>query len=582
MSKELLKELWTLQGARRKLQFYMLLGLMILATFLEVVSLGVIIPFLGVLADPEAIYAMEQLQPLIKFSNINKAEELIFPVTVTFVTIVLFAAVIRLFLLFASIRFSFGVGADLSVNMYRRTLYQDYAVHVSRNSSEIINGIVRKTNTISYGVVTPILTLVTSFFLVFGITIALFFINKEVATIVFFGFGSIYAAIIFFSKKELAKNGEITARESTRVIKSLQEGLGGIRDVLIDNNQEFYCKLYRDSDLPMRKAAGNNQFVSGSPRFIMEAVGMSLIAILAYFMTKTSGVMVAIPLLGALALGAQRLMPALQQAYAGYTTFLGSVPEFRDVMILLRQPLPIIENNKIGKINFNDELRLSNINFRYADGLPNILNNINITIKKSSCTGFIGITGSGKSTLIDLIMMLLFPTSGEMSVDNKIIDESNRILWQANIAHVPQAVYLSDSTIEENIAFGVPKELINKDKVKKAAEGAELSKFIASLKDGYSTKVGERGLMLSGGQRQRIGIARALYKEVSVLILDEATSALDSQTEANIMNTINSLNNELTILIIAHRVTTLKECDQIIDLSDPNNLVIKDYGQIAR
>lgn len=582
MSRELLKELWALQGARRKLQFYMLLGLMILATFLEVVSLGVIIPFLGVLADPEAVYAMEQLQPLIEFSNINKAEELIFPVTVTFVTIVLFAAVIRLFLLFASIRFSFGVGADLSVNMYRRTLYQDYAVHVSRNSSEIINGIVRKTNTISYGVVTPILTLVTSFFLVFGITIALFFINKEVATIVFFGFGSIYAAIIFFSKKELAKNGEITARESTRVIKSLQEGLGGIRDVLIDNNQEFYCKLYRDSDLPMRKAAGNNQFVSGSPRFIMEAVGMSLIAILAYFMTKTSGVMVAIPLLGALALGAQRLMPALQQAYAGYTTFLGSVPEFRDVMILLRQPLPIIENNKIGKINFNDELRLSNINFRYADGLPNILNNINITIKKSSCTGFIGITGSGKSTLIDLIMMLLFPTSGEISVDNKIIDESNRILWQANIAHVPQAVYLSDSTIEENIAFGVPKELINKDKVKKAAEGAELSKFIASLKDGYNTKVGERGLMLSGGQRQRIGIARALYKEVSVLILDEATSALDSQTEANIMNTINSLNSELTILIIAHRVTTLKECDQIIDLSDPNNLVIKDYDQIAR
>jgi ATP-binding cassette subfamily B protein len=553
---------------------------MILATSLEIVSLGAVVPFLGILIDPESIYTLEQVQPVIKFVGINNPEELIFPITVTFIVVVLLSAVIRLILLFASIRFSFGVGADLSVDMYRRTLYQDYSVHVSRNSSEVINGIVRKTSTISYGVITPILTLITSFFLVCGITTALFLINTEVAIITFFGFGFIYTTIIFFSKKELKKNGEITARESTRVIKSLQEGLGGIRDVLIDNNQEFYCQLFRNSDIPMRRASGNNQFVSGSPRFIMEAIGMALIAILAYSMIQLSGIAAAIPILGALALGAQRLIPAVQQAYAGYTTFLGSVPEFADVMLLLRQPLPDISKNTLEKIEFNHELRLSNVAFKYGDDFPVILNNINLTLTKGSSTGFIGKTGSGKTTLLDLIMMLLIPTSGKILVDSKEIDKFNKRSWQALIAHVPQTVYLSDSTIEENIAFGIPERLIDKERVKKSAISAELDEFIFSLKDGFNTSVGERGLMLSGGQRQRIGIARALYKQASVLIFDEATSALDSETEKKIMDTIYSLDDNLTILIIAHRTTTLKRCAQIIDLSDNENLVIGEYDAI--
>jgi ATP-binding cassette subfamily B protein len=553
---------------------------MILATVLDVISLGAVVPFLGVLTDLEATFNIPKLQPLIELANISKPKDLILPVTLIFIGVVLFAAAIRLVLLFATIRFSFGVGADLSVDMYRRTLYQDYAVHVSRNSSEVINGIVRKTSTISYGVVTPILTLITSFFLVLGITVALFFINVQVALIAFFGFGLIYSAIIFFSKKELDKNGETTARESTQVIKSLQEGLGGIRDVLIDNNQEFYCELYRNSDLPMRRAAGNNQFIAGSPRFIMEGIGMCLIAILAYSMTQSTGETGAIPILGALALGAQRLIPAVQQAYAGYTTFLGSFAEFRDVIILLRQPLPEFDADKSDPVLFNKDLHLKNINFKYGDELPKILNNINLKIKKGTSVGFIGITGSGKTTLLDIIMMLLKPTSGDILVDSKKIDFNSKSLWQKHIAHVPQTVYLSDSTIEENIAFGIPKDLIDKKRVKKAAEGAELNKFIDELQDGFQTLVGERGLMLSGGQRQRIGIARALYKRPSVLIFDEATSALDSVTETNIMNTINNLDSNLTILIIAHRITTLKECDQIVDISNPEKLEIKKYHEL--
>lgn len=578
--KKLFIELWQIQGRRRRWQFFALLGLMLLTTLLEVVSLGAILPFLGVLTDTERIFTMIELQPLIAFLQINKPSELILPVTFIFITAVLFSAILRLFLMYASIKFSFGIGADLGIKMFRYTLYQDYSIHISRNSSEVINGIVRKTSTIANGVVTQILTLITSLSLVLGITTALFFISVKVALVSFFGFGFFYGCIIIFSKNRLTNNGQRMAQEGNRVVQVLQEGLGGIRDVIIDGNQEFYCKLYRDSDSPYRAAVGNNQFISSSPRFVMEATGMSVIAILAFFMMQDDSTIGVVPVLGALALGAQRLLPAIQSVYSSITTILGSMSEFGDAMIILRQPLPIIENNQLETILFQNEICLRNINFRHGDNLPYLFKNLNLKIKKGSCTGFIGATGSGKTTLLDIVMMLLSPTSGEISVDSKVIDNSNKRTWQANIAHVPQAVYLSDATIAENIAFGIPKEFIDQEKMRSAAKAAEISEMIHNMKDGYESKVGENGLMMSGGERQRIGIARALYKQSPVLIFDEATSALDHKTEMRVMDTINSLGSDLTILIIAHRITTLKKCDRIIDLSEPGNPVVKQYNEI--
>jgi ATP-binding cassette subfamily B protein len=249
-------------------------------------------------------------------------------------------------------------------------------------------------------------------------------------------------------------------------------------------------------------------------------------------------------------------------------------------MILLKQPLPKLNEINIEPLLFKNMITLNNVSFRHSEDLPYVLKNINLNFKKGSCTGFIGVTGSGKTTLLDIIMMLHKPSSGNLEVDSEIIDANNKRSWQANISHVPQSVYLSDSTIEENIAFGIESNLIDKDKVKKAAAQAEISDMIEKLDDGYLTMVGEGGLMLSGGQRQRIGIARALYKQSSVLIFDEATSALDSMTEKKIMNTISNLDKNLTIFIIAHRITTLKDCDQIIDLSNLGNAVVRKYNEI--
>jgi len=555
-----------------------------MASLAEIISIGALLPFLGILTAPDQVYQHSLMQPVIQILALTEPKQLILPLTILFITAVLLAGVIRLTLLYAITRLTFATGADLSINIYRRTLYQEYEVHVSRNSSEVINGIIGKTGTVIGGVISPTLNLISSIILLVGIMGAFFVINPTIALSAFIGFGLLYWIVIRYTKTHLKDNSKTIADQSTQMIKSLQEGLGGIRDVLIDGTQQFYCKLYRNADLPLRRASGNNEFIGGSPKYAMEAIGMTLIAGLAYLMTLQEGGMVtAIPVLGALALGAQRLLPLLQQAYGSYSTLQGSKSSFEDVLNLLDQPLPeYADQPLLEPIPFVQEIKLNNLNFRYSEDSPWVLKNVNLSLKKRSRIGFMGVTGSGKSTLLDIIMGLLPATEGELIIDQKTINSQNRRAWQAHIAHVPQNIYLSDSTIEENIAFGIAKELIDHQRVKKAAQQAQIAQLIEQWKDGYQTFVGERGIRLSGGQRQRIGIARALYKQADVLIFDEATSALDNETEQAVMDAIEGLDKELTILIIAHRLTTLKGCDKIVKLGKNNAINVLSYKEVLK
>jgi ATP-binding cassette subfamily B protein len=577
-----LKRLWVHLSKRRQKQFGLLLILMIVSSISEVISLGAVLPFLGVLTAPEQIFQHPYMQPLISALDITRPNQLILPITITFVTAVLLAGIARLTLLYATTRLSFATGADISINIYRRTLYQNYAVHVARNSSEVINGIITKTNTVINGILTPSLLLISAFVLMIGIMLALFSISILTALTALIGFGMLYWGVVHYTRQHLKKNSQCIATQSTIMIKSLQEGLGGIRDVLIDGSQQFYCKLYRNADLPLRRASGDNIFIGASPKYAMEALGMMLIAMLAYTMTQQEGGMVtAIPVLGALALGAQRLLPILQQAYSSYSTIKGAKSSFEDILDLLDQSLPEYANQPLPTpIIFEKELKLKKISFRHTKDTPWILKNLDLQIRKGARIGFIGATGSGKSTLLDIIMGLLSPSSGDFFIDNQLVDDKNRRAWQMHIAHVPQNIYLSDSTISENIAFGIPKNKINHQLVEKAAQQAQISKLIDEWSDGYQTIVGERGARLSGGQRQRIAIARALYKQANVLIFDEATSALDNETEQSVMKVIEGLGKDVTILIIAHRLTTLKNCDQIIRLGKSHLVETMDYKDV--
>ncbi len=574
-------ELWRHIAKHRRKQFYLLLILMLIASMAEIISIGAILPFLGVLTAPEKVLHHPYTQTIIhKFSMIfdvgviTDPDQLMLPITIIFIVAVILAGMIRLTLLYVMTRISFATGADLSIKIYRNTLYQKYETHLEGNSSEIINGIITKTNTVIDGVLNPFLTLISSIILLIGIISALLIIDTRVAIIASAGFGLLYWFIILYTKTKLRENSKIISDKSDLMVKSIQEGLGGIRDVIIDGTQQFYCNLYNSADLPLRKAAGKNIFISGSPRYAMEAIGMSLIAGLAYFMMQQQdGMLTAIPILGALALGAQRLLPTLQQAYSAYSSIRGAMSSFEDVLRLLSQPLPEYANKpSLVPFKFAKKIELNNISFRYKEESSWVLKDINLTLTKGSRIGFIGATGSGKSTLLDIIMGLLPSTSGELTVDGSLITNKNRRSWQMHISHVPQNIYLSDSTVEQNIAFGISKDKINHSRVRKAAKQAQISELIEDWKEGYQTFVGERGVRLSGGQRQRIGIARALYKRADVLIFDEATSALDNETEQAVMKAIEELGDELTILIIAHRLTTLKGCDQIIKL-DKNNIV---------
>jgi len=540
---------------------------MILASFAEILSIGAVLPFLGVLTAPDRIFEHPAAQSFVKILGLTEPEQLLLPLTIAFGLAALMAGTMRLLLLWASTRISFATGADLSISIYRRTLYQPYMVHVARNSSEIINGISNKTSGV-INIIVMLLNLISSIVMLSAILIALLSVDPVIAMAAFGGFGFIYALIIRLTRNQLLINSQRMARESTHVIKSLQEGLGGIRDVLIDGSQAAYCQIYRNADLPLRRAQGSNSFISASPRYAMEALGMVLIAVLAYTLAQQSdGIAKAIPILGALALGAQRLLPVLQQAYAALSSIQGGQASLQDTLELLDQPLPEYADQPVTKpLPFRQHISMKQLSFRYSLQTPWVLNNLNLTIAKGNRVGFIGTTGSGKSTLLDIVMGLLQPTEGTLEIDGQSITTSNHRAWQAHIAHVPQAIFLADSTIEENIAFGVPKDKIDHERVRQAARQAQIADIIETWPKQYQTFVGERGIRLSGGQRQRIGIARALYKQADVIIFDEATSALDNETEQAVMEAIEGLSKDLTILIIAHRLTTLKSCTQIVEL----------------
>lgn len=574
---KLLINIWQHLESRRKLDFGVLLFVTIIAGFAEVVSIGAVLPFLAALTAPEQLFLSPLAQPIISHFEISRSQDLQLPLAILFAVVTIIAGAIRLYLVWANTRLSFSAGADLSISIYRRTLYQPYQTHVDRNSSDIINSISTKTNAVIFNVISPFLTLISSVLMLVIIVVALVSLDPIVTLGIFGGFGLMYFLIINITKYRLFLGSQRIARESTQVIKALQEGLGGIRDVLIDGTQETYCQIYQNADLPLRRAQGLNQFISYSPRYLMEVIGMLLITILAYVASRqVDGIGNAIPIIGTLVLGTQRLLPVMQQGYWSWANITGSQASLNDVVSLLNQPLP----NDANQVNaepmpFVKAIQIRDVSFRYSSSDPWVLKDFHLTIPKSSRFGFIGSTGSGKSTLLDIIMGLLQPTKGYLEIDGRAVSSQNQRAWQTHVAHVPQAIFLTDATIAENIAFGVPLDQIDHAKVRQSAEKAQLSETIQTWTQQYNTIVGERGVRLSGGQRQRIGIARALYKNADVIIFDEATSALDNETERAVMEAIESLGDSITILLIAHRLTTLKNCTHIVEIESGG---IKRFG----
>jgi len=578
---KLLKSFWSHIPHYRRIQFILLLFLSFVTSIIEIISIASSIPFITALTEPDKVFNHSILHPIFERFGYTSSSDIILPLTVLFTIAIITATIMRLILLQVNTKLAFNTGINISIDIYDKVLEQPYIFHTTKNSSDVINLIYTKVSEVIFYIIMPSIILITSAIMSLIVaSLLLYFIPLSVIWIILM-FVASYVLIIKLIKQRLKVNSHIIANESTQIVKIIQEGLGGIRDILIDRTQENFTISYKNSVKNLRKAQSQNQIFAALPKSILEGIGLLFVAFFAYYFSVHNNENISvIPILAGIVLSIQRLLPLMQQMFHAWSQMQSTQASLKDVIEYLN--LKVLDDMPQGDkiIHFNKDIKIEKLSFQYSLNGPKVIKSIDLNIKKGSKIGFIGTTGSGKSTLLDILMGLLEPVKGKIFIDDKELNFSNIHSWQSLIAHVPQSIYLIDSSISENIAFGIKKEDIDQGLVIESAKKAQINKVIKEMPEGYSTIVGERGVQLSGGQRQRLGIARALYKKAQVIILDEATSALDSTTEEAVMDVFESLGKEVTLLIIAHRLTTLKNCTSIVELRDGQTSRIIKYEDI--
>jgi ATP-binding cassette subfamily B protein len=571
---KLFVKFWRYLPRLNKAQFILLVILAFFASMSEIVSIGAIIPFLTALINPERLIGNHFLMQFISFYGLDINQKY-FLITFTYIFIfcVILSALIRVGLIWAVTRFGHNLGAKVGADMYWQTLHMPYATHLENSSGEFISMITNKSSIVIYSIVIPLITFISSFFIIFGLLFSLFYFDAVVGLQLLFCFAIAYFFLLLATRRGITIQSKNISKDSTRLIKLLQDGLGGIRDITMDGTQNIFHEAFVKSDRRLRYSQANVQIFTQTPRYLVESIFIVSVAFIALNLSSEAGFLDSIPIMGALALAAQRVLPLLQQLYASYMTMKGGKDSFKEVVLFLeKNSIDVLNLLDSATLNFDVSIKLVNVSFRYGDNLPWVLKGVNLEIKKGQCIGIIGPTGGGKTTLLDIVMGLLLPTSGDIEIDGIKIDSSKSMkLWRKNVAHVPQTIFLADSDIKGNIAFGV--ESSDEEKIIDAATNAQIHEEITRMKDGYLTQVGERGIRLSGGQLQRIAIARALYKTRIMIVLDEATSALDEGTERKVINAIHHLPEKPTIIMVAHRTTTLSECDAVYEVK--NNIISK-------
>ncbi|WP_165943611.1 ATP-binding cassette domain-containing protein [Roseicella aquatilis] len=535
-----------------------LLGLIGLGALAEFVTVGAVLPFLALLTQPGRVEAF-----LARHAGIapEPGQAVLFGAA-AFAALAAGAGGVKLLLSWTMQSFVHRLGAELAGQAYARVLSQPYAYHRRRHSSETL-AMVQKVQMAIQGAFLPaclVLSAALQLALIFGL---LALLDARTALGCAAGFGVLYLGITLVSRKRLQRNGQVAAAAQAARIQAIQEALGGIRNVLLDHTQPLHVARFEALERALRQAQAMNGFLASAPRYAMEAIGMAILALASVAVHRLPGGLVAaLPVLGSFALGLQKMLPLTAGLYGNWSMLVGARPVLVALRGLLDLPAP--PSPPAGPpLRFERTIRLEGVGFAYDASHPPVLREVDLVIPKGAVIGIIGRTGSGKSTLLDLVMGLLAPSSGRILVDDVPLDGATTPHWQKQVAHVPQTVFLSDASIAENIASTTSPARIDRALLRRAARAAAVEEFVARLPEGFETRIGEAGLRLSGGQRQRIALARALYARAGVLILDEATSALDTETERTVMRAIQALDQEVTVIIVAHRLATLADCEAI-------------------
>lgn len=580
----LIRKVLDLLSPLERRQALLLLCLIIVMAFLDMIGVASIMPFMAVLATPDLVQSNRYLAAAYDFFGFNDRDSFMFLLGVAvFITLVLSIG-FKAFTAWAMLRFSRLWEYSVTRRVVELYLHQPYEWFLNKHSSDLGKTVLAEVGQVVGGAMLPMMELIAQGCVVVALLCLLVVADPVLACVGGLGMGVAYGAIYAFLRRRVSRLGE-QRRESNRLrFETLAEAFGGIKEVKVGGLESRFVERFERPAYDFALAQGSAQAASQLPRFGMEILAFGgILAVVLYLMRNSGGLQGALPVVALYALAGYRLMPALQSLYVNFTAlrFIGPTLDHLHKELVTLPPPPGRREAPV-PMRLVQDVVLENIVYQYPRAARPSLNDLSIRIPARSTVGLVGATGSGKTTTVDIILGLLQQQSGRLLVDGVEISGENRRDWQSSIGYVPQNVFLADDSVAANIAFGVAKQHIDQVAVERAARIANLHDFVVgALPDGYRTSVGERGVRLSGGQRQRIGIARALYHRPPLLILDEATSALDNLTEQVVMEAVHNLGHEITIILIAHRLTTVRECDRIFLLDNGSVAAAGNYRELV-
>jgi ABC-type multidrug transport system fused ATPase/permease subunit len=560
-------DIWSVLAARQRRWVLGAQILSILMAFSTVVGIASIGPFFSILGNPRLVDQTGLFHWLFHLGFSSKRSFTV-ALGLAFLGLVLLANLINVIGSFVMIRLALWIGTDLQSLLFEEYLHRPYVFHVRTPSAVLFNNIVHETIRATNQILQNAFSLITNSVTALFIIVSVMLLNPVVAAAMIVGLAGGYVLIYLAVRNRLLQAGQNQSRLFIELTKTVNETLGAIKEILVLRTQKFFRGSFAQSSHDFARAAARTQLIGQSPRYVMECVAVvGLVAVALLASGREEGIGPSLGQLTFLGFAAYRLLPTLQQAFVAIVKIRADRPGFtaiaRDLRLARARKHAVVAADPSWRERPRTEIRLNKVSFRYEPNQPPAVDEISLTLPVRTAIGLVGANGSGKTTLVDLIAGLLVPTTGRIDVDGIVLDDENRAAWQGQIAYVPQHVYLLDASIEQNIALGAA---IDRERLLAAIKLAQLDEFVATLPDGCDHAVGERGVRLSGGQRQRIGIARALYADASVLILDEATNALDGLTEQEMIATIVRLRGRYTIIVIAHRLSTVRACDAIFEI----------------